>query len=39
MGKKSCSFVYYVELIDTKLWMVKEAVTLNGGLVEKDDGR
>jgi len=32
MGRKSCLFVYYVELIGTKLWMVEEGVTLNGGL-------
>ncbi len=32
MGKKSCLFMYYVELIGTELWMVEEAATLNGGL-------
>ncbi len=32
MGRKSCLFVYYVELVDTKLWMVEEVATLNGGL-------
>jgi hypothetical protein len=32
MGRKICLFLHYVELIDTKLWMVKEGVTLNGGL-------
>jgi hypothetical protein len=32
MGTKSCLFVYYVELINTELWMAKEATTLNGGL-------
>jgi len=32
MGRKSCLFMYYVELIDSKLWMVEEVVTLNGGL-------
>jgi hypothetical protein len=32
MGKKSCLFVYYVELLDTKLWMAEEGATLNGGL-------
>jgi len=32
MGRKSCLFLYYVELIDTKLWMVEEAMTLNEGL-------
>ncbi len=32
MGRKSCLFVYYVELIHTKLWMVEEVVALNGGL-------
>jgi len=34
MGRKSCLFVYYVEIINTKLWMAKEVATLNGGLVE-----
>jgi len=32
MGRKSCLFVYYVELINTKLWMVEEVAALNGGL-------
>jgi hypothetical protein len=32
MGKKSCLFVYYVELINITLWMVEEVTTLNGGL-------
>jgi hypothetical protein len=32
MGRKSCLFVYYVEPINTKLWMVEEVVALNGGL-------
>jgi hypothetical protein len=32
MSRKFCLFVYYVKLIDTKLWMVKECATLNGGL-------
>jgi hypothetical protein len=32
MGRKSCLFVYYVELIGTKLWMDEEVVTLNVGL-------
>jgi hypothetical protein len=32
MGRKFCLFVYYVELIDTELWMAKEAATLNGSL-------
>ncbi len=32
MGKKSCLFVYYVELIDIELWMVEEVATLNDGL-------
>ncbi len=35
MGRKSCLFVYYVELIDTKLWMAKEVMKLNGGLENK----
>jgi hypothetical protein len=32
MGRKSCLFVYYVELIGTELWMVEEGVALSGGL-------
>jgi hypothetical protein len=32
MGWKSCLFVYYEQLNGTELWMVKEGVTLNGGL-------
>jgi len=32
MGMKSCLFVCYVEHVTTKLWMVEEAMTLNGGL-------
>jgi hypothetical protein len=32
MGRKSCLFVYYVELIGTELWMVEEGVALNEGL-------
>jgi hypothetical protein len=32
MGRKLCLFVYYVEQIDNKLWMAKEAGTLNGGM-------
>jgi hypothetical protein len=32
MGRKFCLFVYYVELINTKLWKGEEAATLNGGL-------
>jgi len=32
MGRKFCLLVYYVELIGTKLWMVKESVAWNGGL-------
>jgi hypothetical protein len=34
MGRRSCLFVYYVELIDTRLWMAEKAVTLNGSLVK-----
>jgi hypothetical protein len=30
MGRKFYLFVYYAELIDTKLWMAKEDITLNG---------
>ncbi len=32
MGRKSCLFMYYVELIDIKLWMDEEAMALNGGI-------
>jgi hypothetical protein len=32
MGRKFCLFVYYEEQIGTKLSMVEEAATLNGGL-------
>jgi hypothetical protein len=32
MGRKSCLFVYYVKLIDTKLWKGEEVATLNEGL-------
>ncbi len=32
MGKKLCLFMYYVEQIDNKQWMAKEATTLNGGM-------
>jgi len=32
MGRKFCLFVYYVKLISTKLGMVEEGATLNGGL-------
>jgi len=32
MGRESCLFMYYVELIDTELWMAEEGVALNGGL-------
>jgi hypothetical protein len=43
MGRKSYLFLYYVELINTKLWMAKETATLNGGLesrmVESKIGR
>jgi hypothetical protein len=32
MGRKFCLFVYYVELIGIKLWMVEEGVAWYGGL-------
>jgi hypothetical protein len=32
MGRKLCLFVYYVELINNKQWMVEESVTLNGAM-------
>jgi hypothetical protein len=31
-GRKLCLFVYYVERIDNKQWMVKEVATFNGGV-------
>jgi hypothetical protein len=31
MDRELWLFVYYVELIDNKLWMVEEALALNGG--------
>ncbi len=31
MGRRTCLFVYYIKLIDTKLWM-EEGVTLKEGL-------
>jgi hypothetical protein len=32
LGRKLCLFVYYVEHIDNKQWMVKETATFNGGV-------
>ncbi len=32
LGKKLCLFVYYVEHINNKEWIVKEAATFNGGV-------
>ncbi len=32
MGKKLCLFVYHVEQIDNKQWMVEESVALDGGM-------
>jgi hypothetical protein len=32
IGRKFCLFVYYVELISIKLWMVEEGAALNGCL-------
>jgi hypothetical protein len=31
MGRKICLFVYYVKLINTKLWMVEEGVAWSFG--------
>jgi hypothetical protein len=31
LGRKLCLFVYYVEQINKKQWMGKEATTFNGG--------
>ncbi len=31
MGRRTCLFVYYIKLIDTKLWM-EEGATLKEGL-------
>jgi len=30
MGRKLCLFMYYVEQIDNKQWMVEEVAVLNG---------
>jgi hypothetical protein len=32
MGRRICLFMYYVELIGTKLWIAKEGATLKEGL-------
>jgi hypothetical protein len=32
LGKKFCLFVFDVEQINNKQWMVKEIVVLNGGM-------
>jgi len=32
LGRKLCLFVYYVEQINNKEWMAKEAATFNGGV-------
>ncbi len=32
LGRKLCLFVYYVEQINNKQWMAKEATTFNGGV-------
>jgi len=32
MGRKLCLFMYYVELINNKQWMVEESRTLNGAM-------
>jgi hypothetical protein len=39
MGRKFCLFVYYVNLIGTKLWMVEEGVTIEWRLGDLDGGR
>jgi hypothetical protein len=51
MGRKFFLFVYYVKLINTKLWMLKEGVALKKGLelwtmegrtrsgIQKNEGR
>jgi hypothetical protein len=31
MGRKICLFVYYVKLINTKLWMIEEGVAWSFG--------
>jgi hypothetical protein len=38
MGRKFCLFLYYVELLNTKLWMVEEVAALNGGLERRTVG-
>jgi len=32
LGRKLCLFVYYVEKINNKQWMVKKITTLNGNV-------
>ncbi len=32
LGSKLCLFVYYVEHVDNKQWVAKEAATFNGGV-------
>jgi hypothetical protein len=32
LGRKLCLFVYYVEQINNKQWVAKEATTFNGGV-------
>jgi hypothetical protein len=34
LGRKFCLFVYYVEQINNKQWMIKKTTTLNGSNVE-----
>ncbi len=35
MGRKLCLFVYYVEHINNKQWMVKKVAAFNGGVVNR----
>ncbi len=32
LGTNLCLFVYYVEQVDNKQWVVKDAATFNGGV-------
>ncbi len=33
LGRKFCLFMYYVEQINNKQWMVKKTTTLNGSFI------
>jgi hypothetical protein len=39
IGRKFCLFVYYVELINIKLWMVEEGAIIEWRLGDLDGGK